>query len=149
MVSWTGLEPAWSSPIDPKSIACTYFATRTLIFLGRFEAFASGDVRTFLCRPHSSATYVLDFVRTASKLYLETRPHLTLFGENFGEISIFGFFRSLLSSALFGNLPRNTGFYDDGIPVISRFLSLTCLPFHHRRSEVIISVPRKRKNVEK
>lgn len=40
----------------PKSIACTDFATRTLIFLGRFEAFASGDVRTFLCRPHWSAT---------------------------------------------------------------------------------------------
>lgn len=80
------------------------FATRTLIFLGRFEAFASGDVRTFLCR-----------------------PHLTFFRKNLGKTSIFGFVRSPLLSELYGNLSINTEALRFGNPVICRFLNPTQL----------------------
>ena len=138
MVHQTGLEPARDSPCAPKAHAYTYFATGACVVLG-----ADGFLSAGLCR----------LVRTLLGKGDERLSNFSTFADNFSET--FGISTGkwacphLLLSAPCLNLPLTMGILTGRNPGELEILSLTCLPFHHRRSEVIISVQRERKNKEK
>ena len=135
---WTGLEPARCSHV---TLRRTRIPIPPLVRVWCW-------MRTDFC-PHVFCW----LVRTLFGKGNERLSNFSTFADNFSET--LGISRGkwacphLLLSAPCLNLPLTMGILTGRNPGELEILSLTCLPFHHRRSEVIISVQRERKNKEK